>query len=188
LAKRAPGAQVERAQAISGLHPSFPGTPIPGVVGVFIVPPDRKEGPPTPDQETLRAVAEFLNKNAAPLGVEVVAAAPRYHRIRAEAGVLIKAEADVGTTVQNVMKALNKYLHPLNGGDDGDGWPFGGTLRYTTMLRLIANIDGVRAAPRLNFVVDGIRLPACADFLISPDSLFWPEGHQVIVLETEVDL
>ena len=37
----------------------IPGSAIAGVVGVFVVPPDRHEGPPTPDQEQSRAVAVF---------------------------------------------------------------------------------------------------------------------------------
>ena len=188
LAERAPKAQVERAHAVSGLHPAFPGSPIPGVVGVFVVPPDRGEGPPTPDQETLRAVAEFLSKGAAPAGVDVVAASPRYHKIRAEVGVLIHPEANAGETVRRVIEMLNRYFHPLSGGDDGEGWPFGGTLRYPIVLRSITNVDGVRAVPRLNFVVDGFRIRACTDYAISADALFWPEGHQVIVLEEGSEL
>jgi hypothetical protein len=150
---------------------------------VFVVPPDRGEGPPTPDQETLRAVAEFLSKGAAPAGVDVVAASPRYHKIRAEVGVLIHPEANAGETVRRVIEMLNRYFHPHSGGDDGEGWPFGGTLRYPIVLRSITNVDGVRAVPRLNFVVDGFRIRACTDYAISADALFWPEGHQVIVLE-----
>jgi predicted phage baseplate assembly protein len=185
LAGRAPGGQVERAYAVSGLHPTFPGSPIPGVVGVFVVPPDRNEGPPTPDQETLRAVATFLSTEVAPAGIEVVVASPRYHTIRAEVGVLITPEANAGEMVHRVIEKLNQYFHPLQGGEDGEGWPFGGTLRYAAVLRLITNMDGVRAVPRLNFVVDGFRLPACTDYAIAADALFWPAGHQVIILEQE---
>src|SRR5947207_3585959 len=75
LARQAQGALVERAYAVAGLHPAFPGRAIPGVVAVFVVPPDRGEGPPTPDEDTLRRVAAHLSENAAPAGVEVVAAA-----------------------------------------------------------------------------------------------------------------
>ena len=185
LAGRAPGGQVERAYAVSGLHPAFPGSPIPGVVGVFVVPPDRNEGPPTPDQETLRAVATFLSREVAPAGVEVVTASPRYHTIRAEVGVLLTPEANAGETVRRVIEKLNQYFHPLQGGEDGTGWPFGGTLRYSVVLRLITSVDGVRAVPRLNFVVDGFRIPACTDYAIAADALFWPAGHQVIVIEQE---
>jgi predicted phage baseplate assembly protein len=187
LAERTPGAQVERAHAVAGLHPTFPGSPIPGVVGVFVVPPDRDEGPPTPDQESLRAVAVFLSRQAAPAGIDVIAAAPRYHRIRAEVGILLTPEANASETVRRVIDALNQYLHPLTGGDDGMGWPFGGTLRYPLILRLITNVTGVHAVPQLNFVVDGFRIPACTDYPIGADALFWPTGHQVIVREQEVE-
>ncbi|HEX5736460.1 MAG TPA: putative baseplate assembly protein [Blastocatellia bacterium] len=185
MALRAEGALVERAHAISGLHPTFAGTPIPGVVALFVVPPDRGEGPPTPDEGTLQSVARFLTEKAAPAGVEVVAAAPNYHRVRCEVGVIIDPTASVGDVVRAVVTCLNNYLHPLKGGDDGQGWPFGGTLHYTALLqRLILNVKGVRAVPRLNIVIDGLRIPGCSDYPISPYSLFWPEGHEVVVVES----
>src|SRR5262249_25354445 len=114
LAMRAEGAQVARAFAVSGLHPQYPGRPIPGVVGVFVLPPDRGEGtPPTPDPETLRAVATYLSTRAAPAGVDVVAAAPRYHAVEVDAAIVLDAGADAGATVRSVLVALSNYLHPL---------------------------------------------------------------------------
>ena len=62
LAVSAPGAQIARAHAVAGLHPSHPGPPMPGIVGVFVVPPDRGEGPPTPDEGSLRNVAKYLSE------------------------------------------------------------------------------------------------------------------------------
>jgi hypothetical protein len=186
LAMRAPGAQVARTHAVSGHHPAYPGRPIPGVVGVYVVPPDRNEGPPTPDAGTLRAVAEQLSKALAPSGVEVVAAAPRYHKIRAEVSVVVDPTADTSDTVRRVLAELDTYLHPLTGGENGEGWPFGGTLVYTVLVRrLLANVRGVLAVPRLNLVVDGIRNGVCTDYTPTPHSLFWPEGHEVIALEPE---
>ncbi len=87
LALEAPGADVRRAHAVSGHHPALAGAAIPGVVGVYVVPRDRGEGQPTPDEQALGAVARHLARAVAPAGVEVVAAAPRYHRIRAEVTV-----------------------------------------------------------------------------------------------------
>jgi hypothetical protein len=185
LAQRAPGADVRRAHAVAGLHPAYPGRPIPGVVGVLIVPPDRDEGPPTPDEGSLRAVAEFLSRQAAPAGIEVVVGAPVYHRVRAEVGLVLERTADMADTVGRVLAALNRYLHPLEGGDQSEGWPFGGALRYPALLRLIANVGGVHAVPRLNLVVDGVRLPACQDVPIAAHTLVWPDGHEVVVMDTE---
>ena len=189
MATRAPGAQVIRAHAVSGFHPALPGNPIPGVVGVFVVPPDRNEGPPTPDENTLRAVSQELSKKLAPIGVEIVVAAPRYHRIRVIAGVVIDPAVDQSKTIRRLLDELNTYLHPLKGGEDGQGWPFGQTLQYTVLIRrLLARVRGLLAVSTLNFVVDGLRVLACQDFVPSPHALFWPEGHDIIVRESEGSL
>jgi predicted phage baseplate assembly protein len=183
LALRAEGAQVARAFAVSGLHPHYPGRPIPGVVGVFVVPPDRGEGQPTPDPDTLRAVATYLSRNAAPAGVEVVAGAPRYHDVAVSVGVLLEASADSGATVRRLLQAINTYLHPLTGGEVGDGWPFGGTIRYVPLLRRVSRIRGIRAVKRLNVVLDGLRKANCQDVPLTPYSLLWPAGHDIFVLD-----
>lgn len=188
IASRTQGAQVERAHAVAGLHPSYPGNPIPGVVGVFVVPPDRGDGPPVPDQETLRAVAEFLSSEASPAGVEIVAASPRYQLIRTEVGILIDPAADAGEVIRIVSRSLTNYFHPLTGGEDKKGWPFGGAIRYPALLRLVSGVEGVRAVGRLNVVIDGFRIASCTDYLIPPDSLLWPEGNNVTVMEEEVEI
>jgi len=187
MALRTPGAQVRRAHAVSGLHPSYPGQPIPGVVGIFIVPPDRNEGPPTPDEGTLRSVAEGLSQSLGPVGIEVAAAAPRYHRIRVELGVVLSAFADEGSAVREVLKTLNTYFHPLTGGDDGNGWPFGGSIRNSALLRRLLAVDGVSAIPRLNIVLDGSRIRGCTDVAIEPHSLLWSDAHEVVVIEAGGD-
>jgi hypothetical protein len=180
-ALRAEGADVARAFAVSGLHPQYPGRPIPGVVGVFVVPPDRGEGAPTPDPETLRAVATHLASAAAPAGVDVVVAAPRYQTVQIDAGILIEPGVDSGTTITGVLQALNTYLHPLSGGENGEGWPFGGPIRHVPLLHRISLVAGVHAVPRLNVVLDGIRAPACTDVPILPYALLWPSGHRVFI-------
>jgi predicted phage baseplate assembly protein len=183
LALRATGAQVARAHAVPGFHPVFPGTPIPGVVCVFVVPVERGIGPPTPDEETLRAVSNYLSSQLAPAGVEVVTAAPLFHRVRVQVSVVIEPGVSRGVAVTNVLTQLNSYLDPVTGGDDGRGWLFGGTLSYASFVRrVLTYVPEITAVPRLNFVVDGMRGAACADFPISPNSLVWPVEHEVIAL------
>jgi hypothetical protein len=189
MALRAEGAQVVRAHAVSGLHPSFPGRPVPGVVGVFVLPPDRGAGPPpVPDEDTLRAVSEHLSARLAPTGVQVVAAAPRFHRIRALAGLVADPSADASQIIRRALEELDKFLHPVWGGESGEGWPFGGTLQYSVLVRrLLTNVAGIRAVPHLNFIIDGTRVLGCTDFTPAPHALFWPSGHEVVVLEGEDD-
>jgi len=185
MAMRTPGAQVARAFGVSGFHPLLPGRPIPGVVGVFVVPPDRGEGPPTPDQDTLRAVASNLSEKLAPLGAEIVVAAPRYQRIRAIANI-VADPTDVSGTIRRLLSELNTYLHPLTGGDDGQGWPFGGRLQYSVLVRrLLARVSGLLAISTLNFELDGLRILRCQDVPAAPYALFWPENHDVVVQQSE---
>jgi len=154
------------------------------VVAVFVVPPDRNEGPPTPDADTLRAVATHLSTQAAPAGVEVVAAAPHYHKVRIEATITIRSGADSGDTVRRSTKALDEFLHPLTGGAQRTGWPFGGTLYYQALLRRLTSVEGVSAVPILNIIADGFRYLGCQDFVPQANALLWPDVHQVIVQES----
>jgi predicted phage baseplate assembly protein len=181
LALRATGARIARAFAVPGLHAGFPGAPIPGVVGLIVVPPDLGDGAPMPDQETLRGVATSLTESAALAGIEVVAAAPVYHDVSVEVGILLSDGADAAASA--VLLTLNTYLHPLTGGEDGAGWPFGGPIRFSRLLRRVADVPGVRAVPQLHIVLDGLRQPTCQDVSIPPNTLLWPSNHQILLLE-----
>jgi predicted phage baseplate assembly protein len=180
LAMNATGALVERAHAVAGLHPLFPGQPIPGVVGIFVVPPAGLEGIPTPNEDTLRAVAKYLSEEAAPAGVEIVATVPRYHRIRIEAEITVIVGEDATDVVRRVLKELDRYLHPLTGGEDGAGWPFGGPLHHQALIRLLTAVAGVSDVSNLNIIADGIRRRDCNDFTPAAHALLWPEVHQII--------
>lgn len=183
MAQRAPGADIVRAHAVSGFHPGYPGQPIPGVVGVFVVPPDRTGAAPVPSQGALRAVAKYLSKEVAPAGVEVVVAAPRYYKVSAELSVVIDPDKDTADVVRQILEALDRYLHPIKGGEAGTGWPFGGPIRFHQLMRQLLAVEGVDAVPRMNLVVDGLRVRACEDFRTAPHALLWPEGHEVIPVE-----
>ena len=164
------------APAISGPADSRRGRRLRGAAG-------SRPGQADPDPEMLRAVADYLAQHAAPAGVEVVAAAPRYHDVLLDIGVVLEPGVDAGATLRCVLQAIDFYLHPITGGEAGDGWPFGGAIRYVPLLRLISRVDGVSAVKKLNVVLDGLRAPACKDVALTPYSLLWPAGHQVILLD-----
>ncbi|GII84246.1 putative baseplate assembly protein [Sphaerisporangium siamense] len=181
LAAHAPGASVARAHGVAGLHPDHPGVPIPGVVGVLVVPPAGDDGePPVPTAATLRAVAGHLTREVAPAGVTVVAGPVRYARVAVDAWVVLDPGRDRAGVLAAAGDAVTAYLDPLRGGDSGAGWPFGGALRHTPTVRRLLAVDGVRAVSRLTFTVDGLRLPPCADHAIAPHTLVWPERPLLI--------
>lgn len=181
LATRAPGASVARAHGVPGLHPDFPGKPIPGVVGVLVVPPpDGAEGPPVPTAATLEAVAAFLTREVAPAGVTVVAAPTPFRQVGVEAWVSLDLDQDRAAVLARAGDAVTTYLDPVRGGEDGGGWPFGAAVRHTPLVRRLLAVDGVLAVSQLSFTVDGLRLPPCADAPIPANSLVWPQRPLLI--------
>lgn len=185
LATRAPGAAISRAHAVAGLHPAFPGRPRPGVVTVFVVPADGPGHPLVPNGEALAAVAGYLGEAVAPAGVEVVAAAPRYHRVRVETGLVLGASVSASEIVSKVLEELDRYFDARVGGRDRQGWPFGGPIVYTELVQRVSKVNGVHAVHHLNLVVDGTRTLACQDFVISPQGLLVPASHEIAIIARE---
>ena len=149
LAVNAPGARVARAQGVAGLHPGYPGVPVPGVVGVLCVAPDPGTGdPPVPAEDDLREVTRYLAGQAAPAGVQVVAAAAAFHLVTIEAWLVLDPGYGQPDLLSAAGTALDGYLHPLTGGDAGTGWPFGGPLGHVALVRSPAlRSRGARRAP-----------------------------------------
>jgi predicted phage baseplate assembly protein len=186
MALATPEAAVRRTHAISG-HPSYPQVPVTGVVGVLVVPSERGDGPPVADAPLLVRVADHLAASLAPLGVEVVAAAVDFHTVRVEARVVLDPGADVGQAIAQILAALDRYLDPLSGGNDGHGWPFGGPVLHSGVVRQIVAVKGVRAVPHLDLVVDGAVADDCADVAIPPHALVWPASHLVVPIDAGDD-
>ncbi|WP_043622489.1 putative baseplate assembly protein [Nonomuraea candida] len=188
LAVRAPGASVARAHGVPGLHPGLPGRPIPGVVGVLVVPPVEGSGgaagePPVPAAATLRAVSDYLAREAAPAGVTVVAGPAAFRRVAVEARVVLDRDRDRAAVLASAADAVTAYLDPLRGGENGGGWPFGGAVRHTPLVRRLLAVDGVLAVSGLSLTVDGVRQPPCTDHAIPPNDLVWPERPLLIPVE-----
>jgi len=168
---------------VGAFHPKSTRVAIPGVVTVFVVPPDRDEGKLVADEATLRAVAEGLSETAALMGVDIVAAPATFIDIAVEASVVVNPVADTAGTVRALLDDLDTYLHPLRGGEDGTGWPFGEAVVYEDLLRRMLSVPDVMAVPRLNLRVNDVRQPSCAGYALPPNTLLWPGGHVVIPVE-----
>ena len=183
LAVNAPGALVARAQGVAGLHPGYPGRPIPGVVGVLCVAPDPGTGdPPVPVEDDLLEVSAYLAAQATPAGVQVVAAAATFHTVTIVAWLVLDPGASLSqpALLSTAGATLDSYLHPLTGGEAGTGWPFGGPLSHVALVRCLLSAPGVLAVPQLTMTLDGISYPPCTDVPIPANTLPWPARHQLL--------
>ena len=168
---------VARAKALPLVHPQFAGTPVPGVVSVIVV-PDSDAAAPVPSDAMLRNVCEYLDARRL-LTTELFVLAPRYVKVEVRAQVVVRDDADPGAAKEDIEKALQTYLHPLHGGDRGEGWPFGGTLRYSKLMQRIFAVDGTDSVPQMVLVVDGEERPECTDVAIEPNALVYSSGHRI---------
>jgi predicted phage baseplate assembly protein len=181
LARITPGVRVQRAEVLPMFHPAFPDVPIPGCVTVIAV-PDTTDPAPTPSEATLRAVCAQLDAHRL-LTTEVHVTAPTYRTVRVQTQVRARPSADLAVVRQAVDNALTRYFHPLQGGDDGTGWPLGGTIFYSLVMRTVIEADpGVARVDSLIIRVDGQELPFCSDGPLRPRDLLTSSGHDITVL------
>jgi hypothetical protein len=183
LATQAPGANVKRALALPLYHPDFPTGQIPGVVTVIVVPNSPMLNP-TPNQTTLQAVCQYLDAHRL-LTSELYVAGPVYRVIQVQAQLVVASGSDLATVKNSVQSALTTFFDPLLGGSDGTGWPFGGTIYYSDVYRVILAIAGVQRIQdnQLLFFLDGQQQVFCRDVPINTGELLSndPRGHVVNV-------
>ncbi|MET8180679.1 baseplate J/gp47 family protein [Streptomyces sp. NPDC005336] len=141
LARTTPGVDVARAYPSLGEHPGFPCSTVPGAVTVHIVPAAPRDdlaredfvAAPLPDPGMLCAVAARLEQ-ARLLTSEVFVRAPRYREVTLR--VALSGDPADRTRVSTVLTAaLRRFLDPLVGAEEQDGWPFGQPLRPSALLR-----------------------------------------------------
>ncbi|MEV4052793.1 baseplate J/gp47 family protein [Amycolatopsis sp. NPDC049688] len=146
VARTTPGVAVARAYAALGAHPGYPCSRVPGAVTVHIVPAVPEEVvAPQPDPAMVCAVAARLGR-ARLLTTEVFVRGPRYRDVGVRVD-LSGRPADRARVSGVVTSALRRHL---GAGADGAGWPFGGALRPSALVRAaqaalgdLADVTGV---------------------------------------------
>jgi len=166
LAKEA--GPIRRAVALPLVHPDFPGTEVPGVVTVIVV-PDVASPTPMPSPGLLRAVCAYLDARRL-ITTELYVIAPTYVPVAITLDVLAQADADVSVVKQAVEDAITGFLDPRSGGSDGLGWPFGGTIYFVDILRAALVTDVIRVAD-LVITLNGTDAPNCTDVPIPTGAL-----------------
>lgn len=181
LAMATPGVRLRRAKALPLYHPEFNTAPIPGVVTVVIV-PDSDSPKPSPGEATRRIVCEHLNQHRL-LTSEVCVIAPVYRLVRIEADIVVSASADLSEVKREIEQSLTRYFHPLDGGDEDAGWPFGGEIFYSSVYRVLLQVDGVSRIRENQLLIwlDGERQTFCRDVAINTGELLWTDGHDIRV-------
>jgi predicted phage baseplate assembly protein len=172
-------ANIKRAKALPLYHPGFPGVQVPGVITVVVV-PDSDAPNPIPSEGTLRIVCAYLDARRL-LTTELYVIAPTYLQVQVQCQVIVSGNADLAEVSQQIERTLLDYFHPLKGGEDGMGWPFGGTIFYSRVYQQVFKVNGVQSIQNLVLILDGDEAPVCTDVPIVNGALLYSIQHNVQV-------
>ena len=170
---------VKRARALPLHHPQFPDVKVPGVVSVIVI-PENDQPNPMPSEGTVRSVCALLNRNRL-LTTEVYVIPPTYHEVSVAAELVASPAADLGTVKEAVHEALITYFHPLRGGDNGLGWPFGGDIFFSRVYQRMQDVAGVERIERVVITLDGESAEECKDVPVPDGALLFSTTHDVEV-------
>ncbi|MEP6817038.1 MAG: baseplate J/gp47 family protein, partial [Marmoricola sp.] len=172
-------ANIARAKALPLRHPDFPGVAVPGVVSVLVV-PDSDAVNPLPSEGTMRTVCAYLDQRRL-LTTELYVMPPSYQRVSVRVDLVALESADLAQVQRDVESSLLSYFHPLRGGEDGLGWPFGATVSFSRTFQRVFSVAGVSSVDRVIITVDGQEAPECRDVRLDADALAYSTHHEVSV-------
>ena len=141
--------QVARVRCV----PTDPAEP--SVVRVLIV-PDAGTEPRIeledlkPADELLATVSSYLDARRL-VGTRLVVEPPFYQGVTVVTRLRARPRTDPAALRERALDELYRYLHPITGGPDGTGWPFGRPVQSGEIFAILQRLPGVD-------VVEEIRL------------------------------
>ncbi|MBV9545374.1 MAG: hypothetical protein JOY61_13470, partial [Chloroflexi bacterium] len=106
-----------------------------------------------------RSVYAYLRERA-PLTTELVVGQPDYHWVSVRARLIIRQRAGLDEVsrerrrraiMDQAARRLYEFIHPVRGGVDGQGWPFGASLTLGDVYPLLQRDPEVEYVDELRF-------------------------------------
>ena len=176
LARETPGVHLARVTAKANHHPSFPCLQAPGLVTVLAL-PYLPLSRPFPSGGLRRAVHAYLQRRRI-IGTRIEVVGPSYREVRVQAQVRALDGTSKTRLQQKVVSALNEFLHPLRGGPDGTGWPFGRDVYRSEIMQVIDQVPGVDHVVSLALLAGGCD-PQCGNVCLGPEDLVATGQHEI---------
>jgi predicted phage baseplate assembly protein len=179
LAMQTPGVRLARVTARANLHPSFPCLKASGMITLIIL-PDMPTLRPAPSPALRRTVAAYLNRRRV-IGTRVEVVGPTYLEVTVRARVRGLTGINKIDLQQKIVAALNEFLHPLHGGPERKGWPFGRDVYRAEILQVIDEVAGVDHVLSLELIAAGCE-PQCGNVCLAPTWLAAAGPHEIEVV------
>jgi hypothetical protein len=142
-----------------------------GAVTLVVLPANDEETP-QPNEAQLRAICEWLEPRRL-ITTELHVTGPRYTEVgEISVRLSVRPEYDLRTVAEAASTALTSFLHPLHGGIDGTGWPFGEDIFHADLYDRLLAVPGVH---RVSGLTLSLKDETDTDPLADVTAL--PEGH-----------
>lgn len=89
-----------------------------------------------PGEELLARVRRQLEAKR-PLNVKLEVQAPRYVSFSVRVSLYLRGRLSPGTE-EDLQQRLRRHLHPLTGGENGQGWPLGAPVRRSALFQVLS--------------------------------------------------
>lgn len=132
-----------------------------------------------------REVAEAIDARRT-VGVAVEVGTPYYQGVSVATLIRALPGRPAAAVRQRVTEALTRFVHPLVGGADGTGWPFGQPLTSAAATQAVEAVEGVLAVDELQLyeydLRNGRRLGDGRESVsLSDNALFLAADHRVVI-------
>lgn len=125
----------------------------PGHISLVVV-TDAPNGelPPPPSQDLLTALWAFLDERRLLTTRHHVVAA-EYVPLKIEAQIVLEKGARLAEVRSRIEASIRHFFHPLTGGAEGTGWPFGRSIYISEVYELLDDVPGVNYIEEVNLQV-----------------------------------
>ncbi|UCH98026.1 MAG: putative baseplate assembly protein, partial [Candidatus Aminicenantes bacterium] len=141
LAIEAAPTQVARARTFTNRNLEHTTSSETGHISISVV-PKTIENKPVPDDELRDTILNYLLVRRS-ITTRVHVVGPKYLDMAVNFKVTPKSNIAAHLLEARVKKRLQEFLHPISGGIDSSGWPFGRHVVISEIYRIIEETPGV---------------------------------------------
>ncbi|NEP00796.1 MAG: hypothetical protein F6K58_19445 [Symploca sp. SIO2E9] len=140
----------------------------------LIILPQSSARQPTPSLGLLNSVEQYIRARCVPT-LDLRVTGPYWVKVKVTTEVVPVSLEVAPAVVVALKEALNHFLHPLTGGVEGQGWPFGRQPHKSDLYQLIESVKGVNYVKSLSIDLAQIPEEQRHRFLI------YSGEHQILV-------
>jgi hypothetical protein len=114
------------------------------------------------------------------VGTGLIVVGPSYHPVTVRTEVRTRPANDASAVHAAIVGALDRFFDPLEGGPEGQGWPFGRDVYRSEVLQIIDETPGVDHVLSLELLGEDCE-PTCGNLCLDPLGLVDAGEHQIEV-------